>query len=393
MHGCAVRVLRLCTSRQLEFPTAARGDGMLLEAARGKRILIMGSRMAVFEFDPCADSRWNAFVQSHPHSSVFHTREWIEALRRTYRYTPRALTTADEGDALTNALVFCEVKSWLTGCKLVSLPFSDHCEPLFENPADLHLLLAGLHGRMAGTFKYAEIRPRCAAPAPDWGWAPSARHHFHVMDLEPGLDELYSRLHKDGVQRKIRRAEREGVSIHEGRSDILLQQFYALVLRTRRRHRLPPQPLAWFRNLIDCFGPRLTIFLARAGDRPLAAVLTLRHNRTLVYKYGCSDERFHSLGAMPRLFWQAIQTAKSDGFREFDLGRSDEANAGLVRFKDHLGAARTSLQYWQFSPAGAAQTKGVFNPRWKGRLLQNLIPRLPDRLFRLAGELLYRHVG
>jgi hypothetical protein len=348
--------------------------------------------MAVFEIDPLRDPRWTAFVDSHPHSSVFHTREWLEALSRTYHYLPTAFTTSPNGAPLASAIVFCQIDSWLTGSKLISLPFSDHCEPLIRDRPDLHALLSGISDRTSGRFKYAEIRPRCLAPETEWGWGRNGQYHFHALDLRPSIEELYARLHKDGVQRKIRRAEREGVALDQGRSELWLQQFYELLLLTRRRHRLPPQPLAWFRNLVECLGDRLTIHVARVDNRPVASILTLRHKRTLVYKYGCSDEQFHPLGAMPRLFWQAIEEAKSEQLEEFDLGRSDESNPGLVRFKDHLGAAGSHLNYWQFPGKTAVQRHGL-SAALQHPLIQNILPRLPDRLFRLAGEIFYRHAG
>src|SRR5271157_227408 len=40
---------------------------------------------------------------------------------------------------------------------------------------------------------------------------------------------------------------------------------------------------------------------------------------------------------MPLLFWKAIQEGKERGAREFDLGRSEIDNPGLVAFKNHLG--------------------------------------------------------
>ena len=349
--------------------------------------------MPVFEIDPQQDPRWISLVESHPRASIFHTREWLEALRRTYGYPPRVFTTSPDGAPLRNGIVFCHVRSWLTGSKLVSLPFSDHCDPLVDDPADLRSLLSVVAGQStSGNFKYAEIRPRCAFLEAECDWTAQTPYHFHVLDLRPSIGELHSHLHNDGVRRKIRRAERERVVLDEGQSELLLQQFYRLFLLTRRRHRLPPQPLLWFRNLVDCLGNRLTIRIARVDDRPIASILTLRHRRTLVYKYGCSDERFHNLGAMPRLFWQAIQDAKSEQLEEFDLGRSDEGNPGLVRFKDHLGATRTSIRYLQFPPTTPAKAGGL-NHVLKSPVIQTFLFHLPDSLFRLAGKIFYRHAG
>ena len=189
----------------------------------------------------------------------------------------------------------------------------------------------------------------------------------------------------------IRRADRERVVVDQGRSETILQEFYKLMLLTRRRHKLPPQPLAWFRNVIECCGSRVTIYVARVDNRPIASIFMLRHKRSLVYKYGGSDESFHNMGAIPRLFWEAIQDGKSEQLLELDLGRSDQDNEGLTRFKGHLGAARSPLQYWRSSGAcarGRDRSEGL-----AFRTAQHFLTRLPDRLFRLAGELFYKHAG
>src|SRR5262245_48008469 len=96
--------------------------------------------MDVHAFDPLHEPRWLEFVTSHPSASIFHTPGWLESLRRTYHFEPVALTTSAPGLPLRNALVFCPVRSWLTGARLVSLPFSDHCEPLVDDADELRAL-------------------------------------------------------------------------------------------------------------------------------------------------------------------------------------------------------------------------------------------------------------
>jgi hypothetical protein len=347
--------------------------------------------MSVYELDPLSDERWIRFIDSHRRSSVFHRPEWLEALKRTYKYKPIAYTTTAPGAALENAILFCQVNSWLTGSKRISLPFSDHCDPLADPPL-VKSMLADIGKRDFKKLKFTEIRPRSGELRPPSNWAEDAHYCFHTLDLSPDVQKLHASLHKDSIQRKIRRADREGVALKNGRSDALLLHFYDLMLMTRRRHRVPPQPFSWFRNLVACFGGRLSIRVAYIDKRPIAGILTLLHRKTLVYKYGCSDERFHNLGGMPRLFWQAIEDAKAQGQLEFDLGRSDLDNEGLVRFKDHLGAARTGLTYWQWGKDPARAGGGLRNVL-KAPLVQGMLSRLPEPLFRLAGEVLYRHAS
>src|SRR5215475_12096757 len=100
--------------------------------------------MKPFEFDPVHDARWKEFVARHPKASVFHSPEWLEALRLTYGYKPVVFTTSPPANELKNGLVCCEINSWLTGRRLVSLPFSDHCAPLFDSREDLHFLVDAL---------------------------------------------------------------------------------------------------------------------------------------------------------------------------------------------------------------------------------------------------------
>src|ERR1700704_4062180 len=84
--------------------------------------------------NPLEDERWEALVQHHPQGSAFHTTGWLRALAETYGYQPFVLTTERAGECLKNGLLLCPVRSWLTGNRLVSLPFADHCDVLLEGP-------------------------------------------------------------------------------------------------------------------------------------------------------------------------------------------------------------------------------------------------------------------
>jgi hypothetical protein len=343
-----------------------------------------------YYLDPLEDPRYPAFIERHPNSSIFHTQAWLQALQATYAFEPAAITTSSPGADLSNAIVFCRVNSWLTGRRLVSLPFSDHCAPLLDTAADLEALLQSLRDmqRKEG-WKYVELRPLVRLPdiAPS-GFSPSQTFYFHSLDLRPTLEQLMAAFHKNCVQRKIRRAERDGLNYEEGSSERLLRIFYALQMQTRRRQKLPPQPYAWFKNLAACLGETMKIRLASLGNTPVAAILTLRHKDQMVYKYGCSDDRYSQHGGTQLVFWRAIQEAKSAGCVSLDMGRSDCDNQGLVDFKDRWRAAKSTLTYLRCptSPSTVQQS-------WNSPIAGSLLARLPDRALSLMGTLFYRHIA
>jgi Acetyltransferase (GNAT) domain len=345
--------------------------------------------MNIFEIDPLEDPRWPELLRRNSSTSAFHTLGWLRALQRTYRYRPVAFTTSPDRSELSNALVFCEIKSWLTGSRLVSLPFSDHCQPLVDDASELRCMLDCLKEQAQGrSWKYIELRPLRDEHLGDrTSFSKYASYSFHKIDLRPPMDTIFRNFHESCVRRKIRRAEREQLTYEAGRSDALLKKFRHLFLLTRRRHRLPPPPLSWFKNVMSYLDGQLIIHVASKGTEPVASIVTISHKTTLMYKYGCSNATFNNLGGTSFLFWRAIQEGKQSGAEEFDLGRSDVNDPGLVSFKEHLGGFGSQLSYYRDSFSPTQKTLPGF-PH-----LRHAFARMPDPVFTGAGRLLYKHMG
>ena len=269
------------------------------------------------------------------------------------------------------------------------MPFSDHVALLTENDDALQGFVSFLERKIKTRgYRYVEVRPISSLSANPSMLGPSAVFYWHRLSLQKDLEALYSSFHKNCVRRKIRRAEREGLTYEEGRTEKLIHQFYRLLLATHRRHGLPPQPIAWFRNLLDCLGSGIKIRVAYKEEIAVASMITLKYKQTMIYKYGCSDAKYHNLGGMAFLFWQAIQDAKAAGLDEFDMGRSDCDNAGLIRFKENWGPGRSTLVYWGSPPSLR------LNPNmWCFRFGRKLIGALPEAVLPAIGRLSYKHLA
>lgn len=346
--------------------------------------------MSVHHIHPIRDPRWAEFVQRHPRASVFHTPGWLDALRRTYGYEPVVYTTSASRSELTNGLVFCRVRSSLTGNRLVSLPFSDHCEALVDDAEDLECLLDSLERetKVEG-WKYVELRSVSPLVEHRTRFGTDRVFYSHTIDLRPSSSELFRGFSKTRCQQMIRRAERMKLTYVEGTSESLIEKFYGLLVKTRRRQHLPPQPKEWFQSIAACLGEKVKIRVVSKDGVPAASLFTLAHTGTIVDKYSCSDERFHNVGGTPLLFWKTIQEAKERGLSEFDLGRSDRDAHGLISFKEGWRASRNTLTYSRCPPGpSASPAEG-----WKMRMAKRIFRRLPDPVLTTAGKLLYRHIA
>ena len=348
--------------------------------------------MRIHTIDPLQDDQWVQFVNAHASASIFHTREWLASLSLTYGYRPLGLVEISSTGRITSALPLCVVKSWITGTRLVSVPFADHCEPLGWAAGDMPSLRAALEDTREKTkADYVELRPigmDLLGGEQNYTIARSASYKYHSLDLAGNIDRLFDGLHVSCIQRKIRRAEAVSLRYETGQSEELMRRFYTLMVKTRRRHRLFPQPIAWFRNLAAQFGDKLIIHLASKEGRALAGIITIQHQGKLVYKYGASDENFHAMGGMPFLLWRAILHGKSVGASQLDLGRTDHDSVGVSTFKERFGANSYNLTYYRLA-----------NPTPRNRLsfrarpFMVVVTQLPDSICSIVGRMLYKHAA
>jgi hypothetical protein len=340
--------------------------------------------------DPLHDPRWLAFIDRHSRASIFHTREWLLALQRAFGYEPLVVTNAHASEELSNGIPFCVVRSRLTGDRVVSLPFSDHCEFLGDHQQGSEELLPQLATLFpTALFHYIELRP----PDKDFVLPPDFRvsEHFflHTLDLAPSIEHLFRSFHRDSVQRRILRGARAGLRCEDGNSERLLRLFFGLHVQTRRRLGLPPSPFKWFGTLAETLKERMRIRVAFAGEKAIAAVITLHFKGTVTYKYSASDARYHRFAAVPLLLWKAIEEAKSQGARELDFGRCDLTGSGLRVFKRHWGTRESALKYWQTG----CVTQRSARSQLQRSFTRPLFAHMPRWALIAIGQKLYRHIG
>jgi lipid II:glycine glycyltransferase (peptidoglycan interpeptide bridge formation enzyme) len=193
------------------------------------------------------------------------------------------------------------------------------------------------------------------------------------------------------MRQAIRKAERNGVTTRISSSRQALTEFYRLHGLTRKRHGLPPQPLAFFLNLHEEILKRGRGFLVTAfqDSRAIAANLYVRTGTRAIYKFGASDSTFQHLRPSNLVMWRAIEFLANSGVKNLHFGRTSIGSEGLRRFKRSWGATEEPLAYHQFETATQSWVRSA--DRVSGIHTQ-IFSRLPAALNRLAGALIYPHL-
>ncbi len=77
--------------------------------------------------NPLEIDNWDSLVTNTPGTTFFHTKAWAQVLVHTYNFKPIYLIKQND-DRFSTLIPLMEVNSRLTGNRLVSLPFTDHCK-------------------------------------------------------------------------------------------------------------------------------------------------------------------------------------------------------------------------------------------------------------------------
>lgn len=339
--------------------------------------------------DPIEYNDWNELMLNFSNYSFFHTLEWAKVLSKTYNYKPVYFCLFNNSK-LSSVVPVMEIKSKLTGRRLVSLPFSDFCEPLFNSFNDSEILKKLIFDYCKeNKLSYIEFRTSdIKFPFETEQFRMDLRH---VLNLKLNESELKHNL-SDNNKRNIKSVVNEGLLIKEDNSLSSLISFYNLQSITRKKHGLPPQPRSFFNSIFRYIisENKGKIFSAYLNNKPIASQIFFTFGEKVLYKFGASINHNLPKGTNHLLMWEAIKKFSEEGYKELDLGRTETNHVGLRRFKLGFGAEERIIYTTRYN----FQTNSFesFNSKTNG-FYNHIFKHTPLYILKMIGNTLYKHIG
>lgn len=349
----------------------------LLETAGGMRTV-----------DPMANGAWLDLCERAPESTIFHHPAWLRLIHEHYGFPLSAWCLMSPDGRLSAGIPVSLLRSRITGSRLIALPFSDSCEPLFDPSAGVDS--ARVAQGVADACEQLQLPLEVRGALPGAAEATVVERYVqHRLALQPDVERVVEGFTKTHVMRGVAKARREGVTIEHNVGRDGLARFFRLHTATRRRQGVPTQPRRFILGFSELFDAGLGfVLLARHQERDIAAAVFLAAGTTLTYKFGASDRRFLSLRPNNLLFMEAIRWGCEHQQRQLDFGRSDRDNTGLRAFKSSWGATESPLQFSYFGGYDLGLGRGSTR-----RLMGTVIKHSPAAFGRLVGNALYQHFG
>lgn len=263
---------------------------------------------------------------------------------------------------------------WLTARANV---FADSAEPEFVAEVLRALKALGVSYVKVGDTMWG---PRWEGLPPLWAFSRTNLIRRHTFTLDLGESDAALLKGMDGAERKIRKAEREGVVVRPVESPEDLQAFCSLAKQTSDRVRVRTAytdfPSPFFEVTHRLLSPAgvARFYVAWFEDCPLAGCLFLCSSTTMLYYLGGStrDRQLTAKQAPAAVFWHAIREARSLGFGKFDFGGCtptadrDDSRYGVYAFKKGWGGALETFSNLEVI-LGAQQyyvQEHVLSPLW-----------------------------
>ena len=329
--------------------------------------------------------RWDEFVTSCPEATFFHRAGWKMILERAFGHRTHFLYAESKGE-IQGILPLAEVKSWLFGHWLGSLPFCVYGGIAAKSELAREKLDLAAQ-RLASSLNVGHLEYRSLqATHPDW-----AHKDLYVTFRK----EIFSDHEQNmlAIPRKQRAMVRKGIKAGlRGERDDNVDRFFALFSDNVHRHGTPALSKRYFRLLTEVFGDDCEVLtVVDLNNRPLSSVLTFYFRDEVIPYYAGDDVCGRELAANDFKYWDLMRRATERGCKLFDYGRS-KVGTGPYHFKKNWGFEPTPLNYeYQLLTAKSVPDQNPLNPKY--RLFIKAWQSMPLALANQLGPHIVKYLG
>lgn len=339
--------------------------------------------------DATKDERWADLVGAIP-TSVFASPPWLRVLSDTYGFEVTGALLLNPDGTPVAGMSYVDVADMMDP-RVVSLPFSDFCDPVAATWDQWDQLIAPLTAETN-----TRIRLRClfnSVPGTDPRFTEVSRAKWHGIDLSPGAEGVWESI-AGSARRAVRKARTQGVEVRRASTLDDVRAFYDLHLKIRKyKYGLLPQPFRFFEAIWEhILEPGAgALLLAVHEDVVVGGVLYLEWQDTLYYKFNASNIDTLEVRPNDLLIVEGIAYAQDRGLRTLDFGLTDWDQDGLLRYKRKYATDERTIHFLEYrdgeQSSGDREMRALL-PRLTEVLVQ---PEIPDGVTERAADYLYRY--
>jgi FemAB-related protein (PEP-CTERM system-associated) len=340
--------------------------------------------LLVKELQPAEYSRWDEFVAACPEATFFHRAGWKTVIERAFGHRATFLY-AEAGGKIEGVLPLAEVRSFLFGHSLVSVPFCVYggvaaaSDPARRALDDAAVALA--EKLAVGHLEYRSLAPH----HPDWAHSDLYVTFRRPIDPDPEKN-------MNAIPRKQRAMVRKGIKaglkseIEEG-----VERFFAAYAHSVHRLGTPVFSKRYFEILREVFARDSEVQTITVEGKLVASVLSFYFRDEVLPYYAGGMDIARDVAGNDFMYWELTRRAAERGLKVFDFGRSKKGT-GSFDFKKNWGFEPQPLHYeYRLVKAPSVPEVNPLNPKYQ--LAIKAWQRMPLALANLIGPYIARDLG
>lgn len=332
-----------------------------------------------------AVQRWDAYVEQAEHATFFHRAGWSEVLQRAFGHRTFFLF-AELGGDIVGVLPLAQVKSFLFGNSLASLPFCVYGGVVADSEAAAQAL----------RDRACEIAEELGVDALELrnqqdsgsGWPVKDLYYTFRKPIDED-DEVNLKAIPNRQRAMVRKGIKEGLQSEWTDDESRLYHVYSQSVRNLGT---PVFSRKYFSVLKSVFGEDCSLLMITHEGEDIAGVMSFYFRGEVIPYYGGSTAKARFVkGVNHFMYWELMRLSAAQGCRAFDFGRS-KSGTGPFSFKKNFGFEPQPLPYeYHLVRADAVPDVNPLNPKYK--LMIDVWSRLPLPVANFIGPHLARSLG
>lgn len=329
--------------------------------------------------------KWDQFVASCPEATFFHLSGWQKIMVNTLSHSAYFLYAEIDG-MIQAVLPMAEVKSWLFGHSLVSLPFAVYGGIASSNPIATQALI----------FEAQKLANKLDVDYIEWrnltkSFKDSPYQDLYVTFRKPIAVEVSENM--NAIPRKQRAMIRKGIKQGlSSRIDQSADNFFELYADNMHRHGTPALSKHYFNALKFEFGNHceiLTVYTPQG--QALSSVMSFYFRNEVLPFYAGDIPVARDLAANDFKYWELMRRACERNIKIFDYGRS-KIGTGSYEFKKNWGFTPEPL-FYEFTLLKSSDIPRNNPSNKKFKYLIAGWKKLPINVANYLGPLIVRNLG
>jgi FemAB-related protein (PEP-CTERM system-associated) len=340
-------------------------------------------------------AQWDAYIQGHPHASVYHCNAFRRAVEKTYGHKTAYFAAFDDTTGkITGVLPLFLMSSALFGKAAVSLPFCDYGGILYNDEASGKLLYESAV-TLVNDQRLGVLELRQTFPLPFLGAESPSTNNVRIttekvrmkLALPQKTEDLFSSFPAK-LRSQIRKPQKDGCTVKTGGQE-LLNDFYSVFVYNMRDLGSPVHSKQMMKSALCFYGELSRLFVVYKDQKPIACSLAVGLGKALVNPWASFDKRFRACAPNMLLYWSMLEYAVQNGYASFDFGRSTKEE-GTYRFKEQWGARPEPLYWYYYSRTGRAGVSSAGGA--KRKLFIRVWQKVPLIVTQVTGPIIRKRI-